>query len=200
MSLVNFNNFIYVVRTQAKELLKVVVIVYTLVSPKKLSSIPLIFRKLVSMSPFSPLLAFKVPYIQEIIKYQAREIDLLVVLLFDGIMESANQVLLVVYFALYINKTGLDATNVLSIINNSFGLLFKLVKVIHIYFTRRKEAALRLSTVTGSPTSSVTMDSLTEKKRKETSSSPPAAAASIEMINVAFQVDVQSGKIGKIAT
>ena len=102
------------------------------------------------MSPFSPFLALKIRYVQEIIKYQAREIDLLVVLLLDGIMESANQVLLVMYFALYINKTGLDATNILSIITNALGLVFKLVKVIHVYLIRRKEAIIRLSTVTSS--------------------------------------------------
>ena len=162
-----------------------IVILYTLLPRRKPSSVPLIFRNLVSRSPFSPFLALKVPYVQEIIKYQAREIDLLVVLLLDGIMESANQVLLVMYFALYINKTGLDATNILSIITNALGLVFKLMKIIHVYFIRKKD--------------------LTEEKTKNlTSSSSPGDAASIEMINVAFQIDVptattsQSHTRGKI--
>ena len=137
-----------------------------------------------SMSPLSPFLALRIPYVQDIIKYRAREIDVLVVLLLDGIVESVNQLLLVGYFAMYINKTGLDATNVLSMISNAAGALFKLLKVLHMYIVRRKES-IRLSTVSSSPTSSSTIDTFTEKT-KESLSSPPV---SVDMINMAYNIN-----------
>ncbi len=161
-----------------KELFKVLIILHTVSCQKKRPSVPLIFRKLVSMSPLAPLLAWKVSFVQELIKYQARDIDLLVVLLLDGVVESVNQLLLVLYFAVYINKTGLDVTNVISCGTNAVGVTFKLAKVVLAYLKRRRERGLHASS--------------------SSSSSSSAPRPSVLMMNLAFghrEVESRSGKL-----
>ncbi len=164
-------------RLQGKELVKILVILYTLLCQRK-PFVPLILRKLVAMSPISPFLVMKISYVDDIIKYRAREVDVLIVLLLDGVMESVNQLLLVLYFAIYINKTGLDVSNVISIFSNAAGFLLKLAQVAHIHMSRRKDS--ESSTIIGSSVSS-NVKSLAEK-----------SAASVDMINLAFNVEVDN--------
>ncbi len=168
-----------------------IVILYTsLCQKKKPSSVPFIFRKVVSTSPFSPFLALKIPFVQEIIKYQAREVDLLLELLLDGVMESVNQLILVLCFAVYINKTGLDISNVISIITNSAGFIFKLAKVVHIYFKKRKAVKKDLL---------VDLTAIPHSLQDTTVEEAPSSTSSVEVINIAFHADIatRADKIGK---
>ena len=64
--------------------------------------------------------------------------NLVVSLLLDGIMGSVNQLLLrLLVLSFYINKIGLDVSNLIFIITNTAGFILKLVEVVLVYFTRR---------------------------------------------------------------
>ncbi len=62
--------------------------------------------------------------------YKSTSIDLFVSLIADGVLEAFNQVWLIVYYAMYINKTGLSSSNLLSVVTNGGGMLLKVIRIV----------------------------------------------------------------------
>jgi hypothetical protein len=81
-----------------------------------------------------------------------RKRDLVLSIVLDGFFEGTNQVLLVLYYALWVNKTGLDFTNILSVVSNVAGILNRLRRLIII-----NASPVKPSVKTATLTSSVLM-------------------------------------------
>lgn len=105
-----------------KEALKVLCCLYICVTQKA----PRYFRGIVAMSFLSPLLSFRINYIEDIVLHVPQYSEVFLVLLFDGVLEGMNELALIYYYTGSVNQTGIDSLAVLSMVMNVASMVQKI--------------------------------------------------------------------------
>ena len=123
----NFLVLIYasIVVMYSKELVKALIVIWVYVKNISGPSLTGPIRGFIISSSMVPLLAYRktFPFVQEIILPKLEVKFLLTKLFIDTILENLNQVVLILYFALYVNQTGLGTPLLIGISTSIIGFL-----------------------------------------------------------------------------
>jgi hypothetical protein len=126
---------------QTKELLKLLVVIYTLICSRTKRP-PSVFKPVIQHFVLTPLLALvgsKESFSEDIINYEPRARDSLIALVLDEILGGVNQIALVLYFTVVVNKTGLSIANYISLSMNALSLLMKILQMPLLFWKEHKE-------------------------------------------------------------
>jgi hypothetical protein len=111
-----------------KELVKLVLIVYILVSRKEPASSDV--YPFVSSSVFCPLLMVSIPFEDRIIQHAFRERDILIAFFFDGVLENMNQLLVMYLYVYNVSGSRITFSTMVSVFMNLSMISFALLRVV----------------------------------------------------------------------